>query len=252
MTHERGKIEHQKGKKMGTSWQCQTSIRLCKTKLDFEVMHPCIQARWLEAADLFSSNLWHTAAFVRLAKWEQLISSALFFLATDLRLQSAVPSLIVTSWAPFRVCLKANIGLLIGYFNALNYGEKEEKRKKKSLAHTSLQKFQSLEESDPETKALWISPLPCSPKPGSPSPSFLHFSLLLLSSNSANLSDTFSCQLPRYFPLNVTWQQLAATFELLYMSYAKKKKQLKYNDYWNTRFKTKSKCFQWGARGNLF
>lgn len=131
MTHERGKIEHQKGKKMGTSWQCQTSIRLCKTKLDFEVMHPCIQARWLEAADLFSSNLWHTAAFVRLAKWEQLISSALFFLATDLRLQSAVPSLIVTSWAPFRVCLKANIGLLIGYFNALNYGEKEEKRKKK-------------------------------------------------------------------------------------------------------------------------
>lgn len=82
---------------MGTSWQCQTSIRLCKTKLDFEVMHPCIQARWLEAADLFSSNLWHTAAFVRLAKWEQLISSALFFLATDLRLQSAVPSLIVTS-----------------------------------------------------------------------------------------------------------------------------------------------------------
>jgi len=81
--------------------------------------------------------------------------------------------------------------------------------------------------------------------PGSPSPSFLHFSLLPLSSNSANLSDTFSCQLPRYFPLNVTWQQLAATFELLYMSYAKKKKkkQLKYNDYWNTRFKTKSKCF---------
>lgn len=176
-------------------------------------------------------------------------------LTTDLRLQSTVPVLIVTSWAPFRVCLKANIGLLIGYFNALNYGEEEEKGgKKKSLAHTSLQKFQSLEESDPETKALWISPLPCSPMPGSPSPSFLHFSLLLLSSNSANLSDTFSCQLPRYFPLNVTWQQLAATFELLCMSYAKKKKkkELKYNDYWNTRFKTKSKCFQWGAGGNLF
>lgn len=175
-------------------------------------------------------------------------------LATDPRLQSAAPFLIVTSWAPFRVYLKANIGLLIGYFNALNYGEEEEKGKKKTLAHTSLQKFQSLEESDPETKALWISPLPCSPMPGSPSPSFLHFSLLPLSTNSANLSDTFSCQLPRYFPLNVTWQQLTATFELLYMSYAKKKKkkQLKYNDYRNTRFKTKSKCFQWGARGNLF
>jgi len=27
--------------------------------------------------------------------------------------------------------LKANIGLLIGYFNALNYGEEEEKGKKK-------------------------------------------------------------------------------------------------------------------------
>lgn len=48
-------------------------------------------------------------------------------LASDLRLQSAAPFLIVTSWAPFRVCLKANIGLLIGYFNALNYGEEEEK-----------------------------------------------------------------------------------------------------------------------------
>lgn len=77
--------------------------------------------------------------------------------AADPRLQSAAPFLIVTSSAPFRVCLKENIGLLIGYFNALNYGEEEEKgkkRKKKSQAHTSLQKFQSLEESDPETKAL--------------------------------------------------------------------------------------------------
>lgn len=78
MTHKRGKIGHQEGGNVGTSWECWTSIRLCKTKLDFEATHPCIQAGWLEAAGLFSSNLWHTAAFVRLAKSEQLINSALF------------------------------------------------------------------------------------------------------------------------------------------------------------------------------
>lgn len=209
---------------------------------------PSYPMGWCRVTALFSGNLWHTTA----SKIRAAHQLCFILLATGPSLQSAAPFLIVTSRAPFRDCLKANIGLLIGYINALNYGEEEERGGGKSLAHTSLQKFQSLEESDPETKALWISPLPCSPCLAPPSlPSLL---LPPLRSNSANLSDTFSCQLPRYFPLNVTWQQLAATFELLYMSYAKKKKkkQLKYNDYWNTRFETKSGCFQWGARGNLF
>lgn len=78
MIHKRGEIGHQEVGNVGTLWECRASIRLCRTKLDFKVTHPCVQAGWLEAADLFSSNLWHTAGFVRLAKSEQLINSALF------------------------------------------------------------------------------------------------------------------------------------------------------------------------------
>lgn len=78
MNRKRGKIGHEEGGNAGTSWECRTSVRLWKTEPDFEAMHPRVQAGWLEAADPFRSNLWHTAAFVRLAKSEQLINSALF------------------------------------------------------------------------------------------------------------------------------------------------------------------------------
>lgn len=78
MTHKRGSRGHGEGEDVRTSWERQTDVGLCRTKLDLKAMHPCTQAGWLEAADLFSSNLGHTAAFVRLAKSEQLISSALF------------------------------------------------------------------------------------------------------------------------------------------------------------------------------
>lgn len=172
-------------------------------------------------------------------------------LATDPSLQSVIFNGDILR--AFQSLLESkHIGLLLGCINTLSYGEKEEREGKIPGTYISAKVS--------ESGRIWSrnkSPLNLSPSllPVPGSPSLPHTSPHpLLRSNSANLSDTFSCQLPRYFPLNVTWQQLTATFELLYMSYAKKKKkrQLKYNDYWNTRFKTKSECFQWGARGNLF
>lgn len=95
-------------------------------------------------------------------------------LTTDLRLQSTAPVLIVTSWAPFRVCLKANIGLLIGYFNALNYGEEEEKGGKKNHWHIHLCKsfrvWKNLIQKQKPFESLPFPAPPCLAPP--PLPSF--------------------------------------------------------------------------------
>lgn len=104
---------------MGTAEQHK--VLQDQAPLGFEATHPCTPwagVGWL----ICSSNLWHTTA----SKIRAAHQLCFILLATDPSLQSAVPFLIVTSRAPFRVCLKANIGLLIGYINVLNYGEEEE------------------------------------------------------------------------------------------------------------------------------
>lgn len=164
-------------------------------------------------------------------------------------LRSAMQLLRVTSWVPFRVLWKQIWAFLIGYFNAFNDG-----RGKIPGTYVSEKVSESGRICSRNKSSLNLSWFPSPPHthPWPPLLSFTFFPFPPLSSISANLSDTFRCQLPRYFPLNVTWQQLAGTFELLSMSYAKKKKKLEDNDCWNAWFKAKSKFFQWGMRGNLF
>lgn len=114
---------------MGTVdvWGCHRNARAASgfagpSFIGFRGNAPLYPMGWCGVAALFSGNLWHTTA----SKIRAAHQLCFILLATDPSLQSAALFLIVTSRAPFRVCLKANIGLLIGYINALNYGEEEE------------------------------------------------------------------------------------------------------------------------------